>query len=228
MESRDSLTLGCDLLVVAAFPPELAGLEAIWPLEGQASQVEVGGIRLSAVPVGIGLIEAALGTGSFLRAGKPRGVVLVGTCGAYLETGLSIGDVIVARSAILVEPAVVEGRAALPETMIGRVNTLGPMTGELAARGARLVDVATTLAVTTDDALARELATRGEVEHLEAFAVASACSKETVQFAAVLGVANRVGSHGRAEWRTHHLAAGRAAATYVARWVEAGAPGVRT
>jgi futalosine hydrolase len=227
MPSRESLTHDCDLLILAAFAPELAELEAILPVQGEALASEVGGILVCVATVGIGLVEAAIGTGSRLRAGKPRAVVLIGTCGAYPETELSIGDVVVARSALLVEPGVVLGRAALPEAMIARVNALGPITGELAARGARVVDVATTLAITTDDTLARELATRGEVEHLEAFAVASACAKETVQFAAVFGVANRVGSRGRSEWRTHHRAASGAAASHVRRWIEAGAPGVR-
>jgi nucleoside phosphorylase len=93
--------------------------------------------------------------------------------------------------------------------------------------GARAVDVATTLSITTDDALARRVgeALGCEVEHLEAFAVAAACSAERVPVIAVLGVANRVGSAARDEWRRHHASAGKAATDVVAAWLASGAPG---
>jgi nucleoside phosphorylase len=220
------LRQNCDLLVVAAFPPELTGLEATLCLAGDGLPTKVGSIVVCAAPVGIGLVEAALGTASCLHAYAARAVVLVGTCGAYSQAGLSVADVIVARSALLVEPAVVRGAAAFPEVIPVRHNAYEPIVGELAALGGRSVDVATTLGVTTDDTLAAQLASSGEVEHLEAFAVASACVKENVPFAAVLGVANRVGASGRSEWRAHHMAAGIAATRLVTRWIEKGAPGI--
>jgi futalosine hydrolase len=225
MKDERALTTRCDLLVVAAFEPELAGLEAGLQLHMQRLWGERVGVVVCAVPVGVGLVEAAFGTASRLGVCRAGAVILVGTCGAYPESGLSIGDVVVARSTLLVAPAVVEGRAALPDVMPSRVNASEAITADLASLGAQIVDVATTLAVTTDDILAAELAKCGAVEHLEAFAVASACMKENVPFAAVLGVANRVGSRGRSEWREHHAAAGRAAVSYVTRWIEAGALG---
>jgi nucleoside phosphorylase len=98
----------------------------------------------------------------------------------------------------------------------------------LAEGGERRVAVATTLAVTTDDALAARVAERTacDVEHLEAFAVAEACVHANVPFAVVLGVANRVGSTARGEWRQNHHATGHAAGALVARWLERGAPGL--
>ena len=68
-----------------------------------------------------------------------------------------------------------------------------------------------------------------EVEHLEAFAVATACARARVPLAVVLGVANRVGSRAREEWLHHHQAAGKASTDVVAAWLRRGAPGlVRT
>jgi nucleoside phosphorylase len=215
----------CDLLVVAAFEPELTGLDTVTSVAEDAFASPLGGIVVVAAPVGIGLVEAALGTSSCLGAHAPRAVVLVGTCGAYPRAGLSIGDVVVARSALLVEPAVVRGTAALPEAISTRRGVHPAILTGLARLGAPAVDVATTLAVTIDDTLAEQLAAKGEVEHLEAFAVAAACAREGVPFAAVLGVANRVGANGRVEWRANHLAAGAAATRYVVRWIEGGAPG---
>ena len=97
-----------------------------------------------------------------------------------------------------------------------------------AGAGGRSVDVATTLGVTTDDALAEALArgARCEVEHLEAFAVAAACAAASVPFAAVLGVANMVGSQGREQWRKNHRAASDAAIALTLAWLRAGGLGL--
>jgi futalosine hydrolase len=214
----------CDVLVVAAFAPELEGFEET--LGGAATGDPAAPRRVFARPVGIGLVGAACGATRALEAERPRAVVMTGTCGAYAGSGLSIGDVVVGRCVWLVEPAVVLGQAAFPDPVPVRVEAHAPMAAAFAAAGARAVEVATTLAVTTDDGLAARLATCGAVEHLEAFAVASACEAAGVPFAAVLGVANSVGSSGRAEWRAHHAVAGRAACDVVARWILAGAPGL--
>jgi futalosine hydrolase len=213
----------CDLLVVAAFAPELEGMQSIL---GSGMQAEVGGVLVFARPVGIGLVAAASGTATRLEAHAPHAVVLVGTCGAYPGSGLAIGDIAVARTIALIEPSVLEGRAAFPDPMSARVDPHAAMTAAIATAGAALVDLSTTLAVTTDDALAASLARRGAAEHLEAFAVATACAAKNIPFAAVLGVANAVGSRGRSQWRENHASAGDAAATFVARWIQAGAAGV--
>ncbi len=213
----------CHLLVVAAFAPELAGFEG---LLGAAMQREVLGLAVVAEPVGVGLVASASGTASNLERFGPRAVVLVGTCGAYPGSGLSIGDLVVAGASLLVEPAVHEGRAALPAAMNARLDSHPVILEALAILGARAVDVGTTLAVTTDDDLAEALGKVAAVEHLEAFAVATACAAKGVPFSAVLGVANSVGSSGRAEWRANHLTVGHAASSHVARWIQAGAPGV--
>jgi nucleoside phosphorylase len=90
------------------------------------------------------------------------------------------------------------------------------------ACGARAVTIATTLSITTDDVLAAHLATRGEVEHLEAFGVARACHAGGIPCAIVLGIANIVGARGREEWQANHVEAsaraGEVAACGLARW----------
>jgi nucleoside phosphorylase len=98
----------------------------------------------------------------------------------------------------------------------------------LVALGARPVRVATTLAVTEADDLAAALVTTlsCEAEHLEAAGVAEACVQARVPFAAVLGVANRVGAPARAQWRAHHREAGDAAARLAERWLVDGAAGL--
>jgi nucleoside phosphorylase len=152
--------------------------------------------------------------------------VLVGTCGAYEGSGLRIGDVVAAKTVCLADGGVAEGRAAFPEIMRQRLDLSPDMRASLTAAGAREARVATTLGVTTDDACAHRLAECGEAEHLEAFAVASACAAAGVPLAIVLGVANTVGASGRAEWRANHARAGLAATEQVEQWIAAGAPGL--
>jgi futalosine hydrolase len=215
-----ALTERCDLLVMAAFLPELAGLESTL---GEQFSKSVRGLHVRAAPVGVGLVQAACGTMALLEKCQPRAVVLVGTCGAYPGSGLSIGEVVVAKSVSLVEPAVLEERAAFPAVMSSPLGAHGSLTAAIAGAGAPIVDVVTTLAITTDDKLAALLGSQGAVEHLEAFSVATACAKQEVPFLAVLGIANRVGRSGRTEWLANHDTAGRAAVGLVARWIEAGA-----
>ena len=64
-----------EILIVAAHPPELAGL----PLE----------VRRAAI--GVGPVESAAGLAAVLAIGIPSGVILIGTCGAF-STALEIGD----------------------------------------------------------------------------------------------------------------------------------------
>ncbi len=219
------MTERCDVLILAAFAPELAPFKA---LIGEGRSGEVAGLHVAAKPVGIGLVSAATGAAARVDAVQPRAVVLVGTCGAYPGGPLQVGDVVVARSVSLIDPLVEEGRAAFPEPMSERIETHRAMSAALGASGAPNADVATTLALTTDDALAKKLglATETDVEHLEAYAVASACASLNVPFAAVLGVANIVGSEGRAQWRREHPSVSDKVAQRVARWLQAGAAGV--
>lgn len=177
------------ILFLAAFPPELLALE----------------LSLERDVVGVGLVEAALGAARVIERRKPTAVVLVGTAGVYPGKGvsLSIGDVVVAARVLLVAPA-----GALVSAMPSDIAT---DVGLARSAKVRRVTVATTLAITTDDEVARTLAATADVEHLEAFAVGRACQDANVPFTALLGIANVVGSRGRAEWREHHVRASAAA-----------------
>jgi hypothetical protein len=89
----------------------------------------------------------------------------------------------------------------------------------LVSAGAKSVQIANTVGITTDDALAGRLARAAsgsgvvaDVEHLEAFAFARACAVAGVPCATALGIANVVGSTGRAEWLAGHVRASQEAA----------------
>ena len=124
---------------------------------------------------------------------RPIAIVLVGSCGAYAGSSLEIGDVVLGHEMVLAHSG------ELPEVVPTRSR---PRLFELAARR---VIVASTLGITTDDtrASAIERETKAEVENLEAFAVARACERANVPVAILLGVTNRVGAGGRAEWKAN-------------------------
>jgi nucleoside phosphorylase len=212
------------ILVLSAHLPELSGLGAVL---GQDLSGMAGGHAVHARAVGIGLAASAAGAALALRSFEPRAALFVGTCGAYAGRGLAVGDVVVAARIRLVSTAVAETRGAFPAPMRTELDATGPLSNALATKGARLANVATTLAITTDDALAARASGHAgcDVEHLEAFAVAEACAQAEVPFAVVLGVANLVGSSAREQWRQNHRSAGHAAGALVASWLEQSAPG---
>jgi nucleoside phosphorylase len=214
--------MGCDVLLMAAFMPELAPLRDTL---GDSFQGRVGGANVVARVIGIGLPISTAGAAMQLSEEKPRIALAVGTCGAYPGSSLSIGTVVTARRLILAEPSTLQGASQFPEPMPTTLVAHGPLVGSMQSSGAQVTDVANTLAITVDDAVSESIAraTGAGVEHLEAFGVATACAARGIPFGAVLGVANAVGSHARAEWRTNHRAAAHAAIAVVLRAIGIGA-----
>lgn len=221
--ARLPVTQPIDVLIVAAFDPELGPLRAA-PAFGPG-HARLGGQGVASRAVGIGMPAAAAGAATAIAELGPRLVVLVGTCGAYRASGLAIGDVVVADGVRLADGFAVEGRAEFPAPMVTALASDARLRAELEARGARSVHLATTLGITVDDASAARVAqgTQAQVEHLEAFGVAQACAARGVPFAAVLGVANFVGCGAREEWRSNHHAAAAAVARCILRWLEGAA-----
>jgi nucleoside phosphorylase len=159
-------------------------------------------------------------------------VVLLGSCGVY-PSGVEYLplDIVVPSRFHLFDPSVAAGKAEFPDPM---QTVLDPhpllSAGLVASAGARCrsAPLATTLAITTDDAIARAVhpATGLEAENLELFPVALACRAAEVPFAAVLGVTNMVGSQGRTDWTKYQREAAIAAAEAFLTWVHNGAQGL--
>lgn len=163
--------------------------------------------------LGVGLVEAAIVMTQCVARHRPDAALLIGTCGAFGTDALALGAVVAAEGVRLADATVALGTAALPEPMPSHATFDVALHDALVATGARSVQIANTLGITTDDELAARLAAGGsDVEHLEAFAFARACAREGVPCAAVLSVANAVGSRGRAEWLAGHVAASASAA----------------
>lgn len=176
------------MILVAAVPQELQRFRELLP-------------NFATAELGVGPLAAAVAVARL--APRPSAVVLVGTCGAYPGAHLSIGERVVVRVSRFVDPSVVLGTSTsitddvleADEGLVDRFRAIG-----------RAVTAATTVALTTNDDLARGIrrTTGADVEHLETHGVAVACAAAGIPFVALLAVANFVGESGRAEWREHH------------------------
>ena len=85
-------------LLLAAFAPELAGLDASLP-RGWVAEL-----------TGVGAVSAAVATARLLAAHEPDRVLFVGTCGAY-DDRLPVGEVLSAAEAIATSVEELSGRA---------------------------------------------------------------------------------------------------------------------
>jgi purine-nucleoside phosphorylase len=171
-------------LLLAAFPPELAGLDAHPPP----------GWRVAVC--GIGAVTAAA-TAARLLAERPASrVLLVGTCGAY-DGRLAVGDLVAVSVALATSLDELAGRADRPALEPARWEATLPLPFPAHA-------VAVTPGITVDAAGAARLARLAAAEHLEVTGVFAAARAAGVPVGALLGVANRVGPGAHAEWRLNH------------------------
>lgn len=197
------------LLVVAAWEPELVRFR-----ERLAGGLPGPDVEIVLETLGVGLIEAAISTTQCVVRHRPDYALLIGTCGVFPGAGeLRPGAVVAGARVGLADASVQRGAAALPEPMPSDALFDGALHDALVAAGARSVQIANTLGITTEDELAVQLAAGGfDVEHLEALSFARACARAGVPCGAALGIANVVGSKGRAEWLAGHVEASASAA----------------
>jgi purine-nucleoside phosphorylase len=179
-----------DSLLLAAFPPELAGLDAAPP----------SGWRVALT--GVGALGAAAVTARLLAGQRFARVLFVGTCGAYDER-LSVGDQLSASVAIATSLDVLEGRAYQPQLEVKRWDSswVLPFPAH---------PVAVPPGITSTVEGARRLALLAAAEHLELTGVFAAAAAAGVPAAGALAVANRVGPDAHAEWKANHERVSRA------------------
>jgi len=176
-------------LLLAAFPPELAGLDVTPPAGWTVALA------------GVGALSAAATTARLVAAHAPARVLFVGTCGAY-DARLSPFDLLAVSEAIATSQDELLGRAYRPTIEPTRFRSTWPL--PLDAH-----PVAVPPAITVDADGARALARLAPGEHLEATGVLAACAAAGVPAAVALAVANRVGPEASAEWKANHARASR-------------------
>jgi len=151
----------------------------------------------------------------------------VGTAGAY-SRAMRVGSVAIASDVALVSTAVVRGDGYVPGPVPMRQAATAAIARRLSACAqsidcpATFARVANPLAITKSTTLARKIAadTESDVENLEVFSVARAARTQRLSFAAVLGIANRVGPSAHQEWITNQAAASEAACAVVAAYLD--------
>ena len=157
------------ILVVAATPPELR-----WAAHGAA--------------VGVGPVEAAIGTARVLAEHRPTAVLHVGLAGARRASGITIGTAVLGTSALYCDLA-----AAFP----GLVREVEPDAGLLARARAALPE-ALALPIGTSATVGGTAGT--DVEAMEGFAVLRACALAGVPAVELRVVANEIEEEDRARW----------------------------
>jgi nucleoside phosphorylase len=211
--------------VVSAWRPELARLRAkLTPTLRR---------ELTLASVGVGLVEAAVGTARLIAEHHPGAILLVGTAGLYPGENdpPALRKAAAVDGMVLLPQVLAGGHAYLPDLVPGRARTTPALTRAL-CRAAKLsrADVACPLAITSS-ARAASTARRLSgcmLENLECFAVARAAASAGVPFAAVLGIANHVGAAGHREWKRHARGAAAAACDAVLALLEAAAQGAHS
>jgi nucleoside phosphorylase len=220
-----------DVLIMAAHALELESLRAALGADDRAT---LQGLEVALCEVGVGALVAGAGAMRGLLETKPRAALLVGSCGVYPgRAALQPGQLLIASRLTAVDSAVLSSRAAFPAPMATNLEPDPALTQALYAAASASssaavplqATLATTLAITTDDVLAAQLSDGADCvgENLEAIAVALACRAQQVAFAAVVGITNEVGSHGRNQWLQHHALAARTTSDCVMHWLRGGA-----
>jgi nucleoside phosphorylase len=231
------------VLILSAWEPEIAPLRlrldrasarprtraSAGALASARARPHAGAPTASAVvcrTVGVGAIDAAASAARAIADVRPACVIFIGTAGSYpgAGRGAPIGGVKIPDDFALVSTALLRQEGYAPAPMIVRAPAAPALMAELrraagvatAASGA-----ASPLVITRSAALGRRIAamTATELENLEVFSVARAAALASVPFAAVLGIANRVGPRAHAEWLRHHQAASRAACAALWAWL---------
>jgi len=222
------------VLVLGAWAPEIAPLEALARRLARRRQ----GPRLFLDTVGVGPVDAALGTeAAIARHGNARaknaglrGCIFVGTAGVYPRAGApTVGGAAVVHRLHLVSTAAVRGEGYWPAPAQRASASSPALLKSIVAAVPALpaVDLYNTLVITSAAALARRLARarlddeapRPRVENLEAFAVARACARRDVPFAAVVGLSNVVGPDAHATWKAMAPLASTAVAQALEAWL---------
>jgi len=180
-------------LLLAAFPPELAGLDRDPPAGWQVACT------------GLGALTAAVATARLIAEHAPARVLFLGTCGAY-DGRLAVGDLLQASEALSISVDLLDGRAYRPEAELQR----WPATLDPGLLPFPALPVAVTPGITRTLEGARRLAGCAAAEHLELTGVFAACHAAGIPCGAALAVANRVGPEAHGEWLANHERVSRA------------------
>lgn len=182
------------LLVMAAHPSELMHVKAP---KGSKHIIE---------PIGVGMVDAAIGATEILSQNKADLAWLVGTCGVFPRRPISRMSAVEISSFHWADANILQNEAAHVGTVSTRITRKEAFGSHL-----ETVACACTAGITTSDAWAERLAelSKCDVENLEGYAFAHACEHAGIRWRATFVVTNTVGAYGRTEYAANKEAAAK-------------------
>lgn len=234
------------ILIIAAVPPETHLLEnsLAQVLRSRTNGMEfieglLGNLRIVVCAGGVGKINAAAAAAVMIERHRPRLVVNVGCAGAYIGSGLSIGDLVVASDEVLVDEGVLveEGwqdlrYMSLPSLDLGGrlcFNTI-PLSKHASEKAMQLADYygvflmrgrfATVSTCSGTVRRGEELSRRWNViaENMEGAAVAQVCLRYGVDCLEIRGISNLVEERDLKKWEIRRAV--DAAQRFVLKYIE--------
>ncbi len=191
--------------IVSAFPPELSRLIELTHAEQQENNIWISRqLNIVLGSMGVGYLDSAINLQRLLhRFSEVDKVIFTGSAGFYPgNQSVKTGDLCWCKETLLCDSAA-EMKYSLYSDKLKRnpiKSTIKPKSNLYSAV------VATILTLTKDDQLAVILGkqAKAELENMELYGIASVCEKISIQWNALLGITNKVGSNGSAEWRENY------------------------
>jgi futalosine hydrolase len=206
--------------VVAALDSELAELKSelhAQPFPGVPGHPcyrgRMGRARVYLAAVGVGVTSTALALGTFAATVGADRIIMVGSGGAFPESGLSVGDLAVASSEILSELGVCTGpgigdaqRLGLPrlsqEIRLDRKITDSLLDAAARHANTRVGSFLSVIGVSADVSQAEARGRRFNtlVENMEGYAVALAGERFNMMVGEVRAISNMAGIRDKSDW----------------------------
>jgi futalosine hydrolase len=206
--------------IVAALDSELAELKT--ELHAQpfrdipgysCHRGRIGRTRIYLAAVGVGVVSAALGLAGLAATIGADRIIMIGSAGAFPESGLNVGDLAVASSEILSELGVCVDQGIGDAQRVGlpKLSQKIPMDRAIADglldaaernAHARLGSFLSVVGVSADpgQAEARAHKFRALVENMEGYALALAGQRLNIQVGEVRAVSNMAGIRDKSAW----------------------------
>ena len=209
-----------NLLIVAAMKQELDLLmdacraESGRPVAGYGHYSGTLGNHTVRIGItGVGIASASMAMGAFCSIDAPEAAIMVGSAGMFPGSGLSVGDLVVAKTEILSELGVLSGLGIGDGSLLklsGMEQEI-PLDAELcgrvaeAAREVGRVVCGRSLTVTgvsanTGHALLRVKHFGALAENMEGYALALAGQRFKIPTVEIRGISNMAGDRNRSNW----------------------------
>lgn len=216
------------IIIIAAMSQEIELLEKVLEYSGRVKaggfeyvEGTIGNLRVVVTAGGVGKVNAAAATAVMIDRYHPQLVINTGCAGAYIGSGLSIGNLVVASEEVLADDGVIVAEGwkdlrfmNLPSVEQGGMvcHNILPLSRHASEKAMQLADYygvflmrgrsATVSTCSGTNEYAAELYNRWNalLENMEGAAVAQVCLRCGVDCLEIRGVSNMVGERDMKKW----------------------------